>query len=35
MYDNDNMHQKIKNKAEVWNPGSLKPGFITLPLTEN
>ena len=28
MYDNDNMHQKIKIMAEIWNPGSLKH-FIT------
>ena len=34
VYDNDNKHQKIKIKAEIWNPGSLKPGFITPPLTE-
>ena len=34
VYDNDNMHLKIKIKAEIWNPGSLKSGFITPPLTE-
>ena len=28
------MHQKIKFKAETWNPSSLKPGFISPPLTE-
>ena len=34
VYDNDNMYQKIKIKAEIWNPGSLNPGFITPPFTE-
>ena len=24
MYDNDNMHEKMKMKAEIWNSGSLK-----------
>ena len=33
VHDNDNLLKKINIKAEIWNPGSLKPGFITPPLT--
>ena len=33
VYDYDNMHQKIKFMAEIWNPFSLKHGFITPSLT--